>query len=992
MKTCKYKGVVLHVRDDQAQRGDLAIADEHFRRDIYQTQLLGTILRPKTILDVGGHIGCFGICAKTVWPQARLLAYEPNGRSAELYRQNLRENNIGGTVETSAVSYEADKMLLADNVNWAGGGVVIRSEQELERFNCPYQVTDRDVRAVTLEDILSTHNWDCIDLLKLDCETAELEILRHMRDETVAKIGFIVGEYHFEGRGFAGWKELVRLRFPDWEVLPLGRPGVPIGNFAAGPADKIKELRWAMEGLGKALLSIQTPKGNYVTLSFTDGAKVETYGETPASYRIRFTDKDTGENIYDTIIQSNQWAAPNPRYYVRWHVTAEEDGALILEHTLDLAEEQVLVELTSRSLGDTVAWAPYANELRQKCGCQRVIVSTFWRNILESAYPDLEWYDADDCCAEDFYASYKVGTYDNDRHRNRENWRVIPLQKVAADILGLSYEEINPKVAHEEKRIRSTLEPYVAISEFSTFHGKLWLHPSGWQTVVDYLNSHGLKVMSVSKEPSVLKNIIPANGCPIEETIHNILHARFYIGVSSGPMWLAHALDVPAIVIGGFTLPYSEMTRCRRVVNLRACRGCYNDPDLPFERANWYWCPRKKKFECSTSITPEMVIAEIDKLLGKGTEKPMVEEDLAGIAFPIPQSYSYETDAQLSVPEIQTPTTSETDHPAVTERILYIAPHLSTGGMPQYLLRRVLQNLSEQHVVEVLEWNHISDSYTIQRRQLVELCNVCTLGAPQLERLQTIVERFKPTRIHLQEFSESFLPQDVIAWLYRQDRSYRLVETTHDSGFRFSQKRNWPDEVVAVNRYHQLRIQDANPNVPVTVVPYESQGGVRMRAAGLAGLDLSPSKVHILHVGLFTPNKNQGEIFEVARRLPDYQFHFVGNRADNFASYWKPLMDRQPTNCTVWGERMDVDTFYLCMDALLFPSHSELAPLVVEEALAWKMPVFMRNLPVYWGKYDDNPLVTYIDADIERTAAALKTSPHLPLIRPPITMRARPLR
>jgi hypothetical protein len=34
---------------------------------------------------------------------------------------------------------------------------------------------------------------------------------------------------------------------------------------------------------------------------------------------------------------------------------------------------------------------------------------------------------------------------------------------------------------------------------------------------------------------------------------------------------------------------------------------------------------------------------------------------------------------------------------------------------------------------------------------------------------------------------------------------------------------------------------------------------------------------------------------------------------------------------------------------------------VVTEALAWKMPVVMRNLGIYQGKYDNNPLVHFFD-------------------------------
>jgi hypothetical protein len=43
----------------------------------------------------------------------------------------------------------------------------------------------------------------------------------------------------------------------------------------------------------------------------------------------------------------------------------------------------------------------------------------------------------------------------------------------------------------------------------------------------------------------------------------------------------------------------------------------------------------------------------------------------------------------------------------------------------------------------------------------------------------------------------------------------------------------------------------------------------------------------------------------------------------------------------------------------------------VKEALAWDMPVYMRNLSAYCGEYDNNSLVHYINNDIEDTCRLL---------------------
>ena len=43
------------------------------------------------------------------------------------------------------------------------------------------------------------------------------------------------------------------------------------------------------------------------------------------------------------------------------------------------------------------------------------------------------------------------------------------------------------------------------------------------------------------------------------------------------------------------------------------------------------------------------------------------------------------------------------------------------------------------------------------------------------------------------------------------------------------------------------------------------------------------------------------------KSLPEYEFHSVGNQADNFKWYWEPLMESKPDNLTWWDERTDVE-------------------------------------------------------------------------------------
>ena len=55
--------------------------------------------------------------------------------------------------------------------------------------------------------------------------------------------------------------------------------------------------------------------------------------------------------------------------------------------------------------------------------------------------------------------------------------------------------------------------------------------------------------------------------------------------------------------------------------------------------------------------------------------------------------------------------------------ILFLTPHLSTGGMPEFLRQRI-ESLIE-HNIFVIEYNFYSDIYTVQRDEIKEIVKVC---------------------------------------------------------------------------------------------------------------------------------------------------------------------------------------------------------------------------------------------------------------------------
>ena len=300
------------------------------------------------------------------------------------------------------------------------------------------------------------------------------------------------------------------------------------------------------------------------------------------------------------------------------------------------------------------------------------------------------------------------------------------------------------------------------------------------------------------------------------------------------------------------------------------------------------------------------------------------------------------------------------------KRLLYVAPHLSTGGQPQYLYKQ-LKHFINEFDIEVVEINNSGgDAFVVQKNRIKSLAIVHTLGEDK-SKILDVIEKFKPDIIHFQEIAQFDLATDVLDKIFRKDRPYFIVQTTHGSFTNPSDIIYHPDRYVLVSEWSRRKFEDTGVETMLWEYPIEDYKVDKERAQKELGFD--PEWKHVLNVGLFSPGKNQDEIFNIARQMEKYKikFHFVGNQAMNFEHYWLPLMKHKPDNCVIWGERDDVDTFYEASDMFYFSSILELNPLSVKEALSWKLPSLFRKLHTYLDTYDNHPLVTYIDDDLKKT-------------------------
>jgi hypothetical protein len=304
----------------------------------------------------------------------------------------------------------------------------------------------------------------------------------------------------------------------------------------------------------------------------------------------------------------------------------------------------------------------------------------------------------------------------------------------------------------------------------------------------------------------------------------------------------------------------------------------------------------------------------------------------------------------------------------IKKKLLYVCPHLSTGGQPQYTYKQV-KHFHKDFEIEVVEINNSGgDAFVVQKNRIKELVPVHTL-AEDKSQIISIISEFKPDIIHFQEIPQFDLAPYILDKIFSKDRNYFIIATTHGSFTNPAEIIYQPDRYVLVSEWSKKRFEDEQLGVELDVWEYPVEEYTFDKEAAQNKLGLDPTWKHVLNVGLFSPGKNQSEIFRIARQMEKYKikFHFVGNQAMNYEEYWKPLMKHKPENCIVWGERNDVDTFYEACDLFYFSSKLELNPLSIKEALSYKIPSIFRKLHTYLDTYDNNDLVTYIDDDIKQT-------------------------
>jgi FkbM family methyltransferase len=170
-------------------------ADEHFVGDVMN----GTYAPPgyevretDTVLDIGANVGAFAVWAAKRAPRGRVIALEPASENFALLEQNIRLND-----QTNVMPLKA---ALADH----GGTVTLHLA---ERSSGDHSIDPavmgpsrgkEEVEAVTLAGLLDRLGLAACDLIKFNCEGAEVPVVLGLDAPTAARLRRMILGYHVD--------------------------------------------------------------------------------------------------------------------------------------------------------------------------------------------------------------------------------------------------------------------------------------------------------------------------------------------------------------------------------------------------------------------------------------------------------------------------------------------------------------------------------------------------------------------------------------------------------------------------------------------------------------------------------------------------------------------------------------------------------------------------------------------------------------------------
>lgn len=143
---------------------------------------------PQYIVDLGANIGISSLALAHKFPNAKIIALEPDKKNFELLTYNTSQHqNI--TKLNKAISH-VNELVSLENPSGETNSFVFKNTGETTNTNM--------IEAVSINSLIESYDMPRINLIKIDIEGVEREVFLQGDTEWIHKVDFISIEFHDE--------------------------------------------------------------------------------------------------------------------------------------------------------------------------------------------------------------------------------------------------------------------------------------------------------------------------------------------------------------------------------------------------------------------------------------------------------------------------------------------------------------------------------------------------------------------------------------------------------------------------------------------------------------------------------------------------------------------------------------------------------------------------------------------------------------------------
>ncbi len=253
-----------------------------------------------------------------------------------------------------------------------------------------------------------------------------------------------------------------------------------------------------------------------------------------------------------------------------------------------------------------------------------------------------------------------------------------------------------------------------------------------------------------------------------------------------------------------------------------------------------------------------------------------------------------------------------------------------------------------KHQMKALELNNVK--YTLDPNDDYDIIHINTIfpesylmGKKAKKKGAKVIYHAHSTE---EDFRNSFLLSNQVAplfkvWLKKCYSSADLVLTPTPYSKKLLESYDLGKEIIAISNGIELEFFKKN----------EEEGRAFRKNFGFSKDD----KI-IMAVGLYIERKGILDFVEMARRLPEYKFIWFGyTNLNTIPIKIREAVETKLDNLYFPGyvPREVLKGAYSGADLFWFPTHEETEGIVLLEALAVKIPVLIRDIPIYEGWFID---------------------------------------